>query len=127
MSHTMSIAKQDAAIKAEYDRIKANLAGISEEKLQAADSLIQRCAFMVITLQILEADVKAKGPVITFKNGKQTMRIENPSQKSYNTMINRYTAAMDKLLSLLPREAPPDPNAGDKDDGFDGFVANRGE
>ncbi|WP_461213860.1 hypothetical protein [Lacticaseibacillus sp. GG6-2] len=126
----MATATQDAKIKAEYDRLVATLksSGISDEKLSASDSLIQRCAFMTITLQLLENDIKNQGPVIRFKNGKQDMRIENPSQKSYNTMINRYTAAMDKLFALLPKTPvimPPDP--GHEDDDFDEFVADRGE
>ena len=107
----MSIEKQDVAIQLEYERLRQTLSGISAEKLAAADNLIQRCAFMIL-----------------MHNGKQTMRVENPAQKSYNTMINRYTAAMDKLLSLLPRESaimPADPNK--ESDGFDDFVEERGE
>lgn len=124
----MSIEKQDVAIRLEYERLRQTLSGISAEKLAAADNLIQRCAFMTITLQILEDEVKSKGPTILMHNGKQTMLVENPAQKSYNTMINRYTAAMDKLLSLLPRESaimPADTNK--ESDGFDDFVEERGE
>ena len=123
LSRKMSIEKQDVAIQLEYERLRQTLSGIS-----AADNLIQRCAFMTITLQILEDEVKSNGPTILMHNGKQTMRVENPAQKSYNTMINRYTAAMDKLLSLLPRESaimPADPNK--ESDGFDDFVEERGE
>lgn len=132
MSHKMATATQDKHIQAEYDRLVANLksSGISDEKLAASDSLVQRCAFMTITLQLLEDDVKKQGPVITFKNGKQVMKVENPSQKSYNTMINRYTAAMDKLMNLLPKEPQPisnDASGGQGGDGFDEFVADRGE
>lgn len=128
LSRKMSIERQDVAIQLEYERLRQTLSGISAEKLAAADNLIQRCAFMTITLQILEDEVKSKGPTILMHNGKQTMRVENPAQKSYNTMINRYTATMDKLLSLLPRESaimPADPNK--ESDGFDDFVEERGE
>ena len=30
---------------------------------------------------------------------------EHPAQKSYNTMINRYTALMAKLIDMLPEES----------------------
>lgn len=124
----MSIEKQDVAIQLEYERLRQTLSGISAEKLAAADNLIQRCAFMTITLQILEDEVKSNGPTIIMHNGKQTMRVENPAQKSYNAMINRYTAAMDKLLSLLPRESAIMPADSNKEsDGFDDFVEERGE
>ena len=45
------------------------------------------------------------------------MFVENPAQKSYNTMINRYTAAYNKLFDLLPDEPPKE-----SDDGFDEFI-----
>lgn len=126
----MSITKQDAAIAAEYDRLVDSLqtAGVSADKLAAADKLVQRAAFMTITLQLLEVDIKAQGAVTRFKQGKQDMMIENPAQKSYNTMINRYTAAMDKLMGLIPKAPQPSGNdGGDGGDGFDEFVADRGE
>ena len=77
----MSIEKQDVAIQLEYERLRQTLSGISAEKLAAADNLIQRCAFMTITLQILEDEVKSKGPTILMHNGKQTMRVENPAHE----------------------------------------------
>lgn len=117
--------KQDAAIKKEYERLKKVFAGIPAKKLAAADSLLQRAAFMAITLQILENQVKSDGPVIDFKNGKQQMKVENPAQKSYNTMINRYTATYDKLFSLLPKDENARPV--DTGDGFDDFVEGRGD
>jgi len=128
MTRAFSVKKQDAAIEIEYQRLKKVFAGIPAEKLAAADNLFQRAAFMTITLQILEKQVKSEGPVIDFKNGKQQMKVENPAQKSYNTMINRYTATYDKLFSLLPKGmdiVPPDP--GKESDGFDDFVGNRGD
>ena len=128
MSRAFPVQKQDEAIKSEYKRLKKVFAGIPVEKLAAADNLLQRAAFMTITLQILEKRIKTEGPVIDFENGKQRMKVENPAQKSYNTMINRYTATYDKLFALLPKGmdiTPPDPKH--ESDGFDTFVENRGD
>lgn len=128
MTRAFPVKKQDEAIRSEYERLKKVFAGIPDEKMAAADNLFQRAAFMTITLQILEKSIKNEGPVIDFKNGKQQMRVENPAQKSYNTMINRYTATYDKLFSLLPKGVdilPPDPKH--ESDGFDDFVGNRGD
>jgi len=128
MTQAFSEKKQDEAIQIEYQRLKKVFAGIPEKKAAAADSLFQRAAFMAITLQILEKSIKIEGPVIDFKNGKQQMKVENPAQKSYNTMINRYTATYDKLFALLPKGIdvlPPDPKH--ESDGFDAFVGNRGD
>ncbi|MDQ0158971.1 hypothetical protein [Alkalibacillus salilacus] len=113
----LSQKKQDELIAEEIDKIHENLEEISEEKKKIAKPLIERIAFMTITLQILEDNIKTKGPTYKLEQGNQKMFVENPAQKSYNTMINRYTAAYNKLFDLLPDEPPKDP-----DDGFDDFV-----
>jgi hypothetical protein len=100
----LSKQKQDEMIVAEIERWNEIFKKTSEDKRDAAVRLIERVAFMTITLQILEDDIKRKGPTYKFENGAQKMYVENPSQKSYNTMVNRYTAACDKLFNLLPRE-----------------------
>ncbi|MFS0783532.1 P27 family phage terminase small subunit [Bacillus sp. 1P06AnD] len=99
-----SKAKQNELIAKEVERWNEIFADLSDEKKGAATRLIERVAFMTITLEILEEDIKSRGPTYKFKNGSQVMVIENPSQKSYNTMVNRYTVACDKLFGLLPKE-----------------------
>ncbi len=69
-----------------------------ESKREVAKELIERIAFMTIQLEILEDTIKTKGPTYTYKNGSQKMLIENPAQKSYNTTMNRYTAAYGKIV-----------------------------
>lgn len=113
--------KQDEMIDKESKRLLEILSDISEDKKKLAKRLIERVAFMTITLGILEEEIKSKGPTCPFVQGKQKMIIENPAQKSYNTMINRYTTAYDKLMSLLPK----DDKKIEEDDGFDVFIAER--
>lgn len=98
----LSMKKQDELIADEINKWDDILKSIPSAKKEAAVRLIERVAFMTITLQVLEDDVKTKGPTYKFKNGSQEMFVENPSQKSYNTMINRYTAACEKLFNLIP-------------------------
>jgi len=100
----MSIKKQDELIAAEIDKWNATLSKMPANKKEAAAVLVERVAFMTVTLRLLEADIKAKGPTYRFENGSQKMHVENPSQRSYNTMINRYTAACDKLLAMVPND-----------------------
>jgi hypothetical protein len=115
-----SVKIQDERIQDEITKLKETFRSISEDKQKVAERLIERIAFMTITLQILEEDIKKKGPTYKFKQGVQEMYVENPSQKSYNTMINRYTASYAKLLDLLPKET-----AQEQEDGFDSFVMTR--
>jgi hypothetical protein len=112
--------KLDKLIDKETKNLLKLLSNISEDKRKLATRLIERVAFMTITLQVLEDEIKDKGPICAFEQGRQKMMIENPAQKSYNTMINRYTAAYDKLIGLLPKEI-----AKEEDDGFENFVNAR--
>ncbi|SNZ14214.1 hypothetical protein SAMN05421503_2269 [Terribacillus aidingensis] len=107
MSRKYSKEKQNEQIAAEIEKWNATLSKMPSNKREAAQVLVERVAFMTVTLRILEEDIKAKGPTYRFVNGSQKMHVENPSQKSYNTMINRYTAACDKLLAMVPN-APVD-------------------
>jgi hypothetical protein len=105
MSKKYSIKTQDELIAAEIEKWNSTLSKMPANKKEAAAVLVERVAFMTVTLRILEEDIKAKGPTYRFVNGSQKMHVENPSQKSYNTMINRYTATCDKLLAMVPNEA----------------------
>jgi len=120
MPRKPSTAAQDSKILEEVNRLTELLEneGIDETRLNAAKELIERAAFMTVTLEILEADIKAKGPVVLFKNGKQEMHVENPSQKSYNTMINRYTATYKEIMNLLPKDKK---QTDEEDDEFEKF------
>lgn len=112
----ISKKKQDELIKQEMNRLLEIFKELPEERLESAKRLIERVAFMTITLEILEDNIKTKGPTYLFKQGSQSMQVENPAQKSYNTMINRYTSAYEKLFNLLPKVVVED-----DDDDFDEF------
>lgn len=92
--------------KKEKERLAQVFSEVPPEKLEVASELLDRITFMTITLKKLEDIINKEGPIVLFVNGKQEMMIENPAQKSYNTMINRYTTAFDKLVNLLPKDAP---------------------
>ncbi|MEM5014102.1 hypothetical protein WKH57_25675 [Niallia taxi] len=100
----LSKKKQDILIDEEKKRLLDIFNDIPDSKMKVAMNLIERVAFMKVTLEILEDDIKTRGPTYLFQNGSQKMKVENPSQKSYNTMINRFTTAHEKLLNLLPKE-----------------------
>lgn len=116
----LSKKKQDILIDEEITKMVGYLKDISEDKQKLARRLIERVAFMTITLQILEDEIKTKGPTYLFEQGTQRMIVENPAQKSYNTMINRYTATYDKLIGLLPKDVDIP-----EDDGFEEFVSSK--
>ncbi|EUJ41969.1 hypothetical protein [Brochothrix campestris] len=116
--------KNKTKIKRRYDNLVKIFDEIPEEKVRVAKPLMQRLAFMQVTLEKLEEEVNEYGPIILMENGKQVMNIENPAQKSYNAMINRYNAMYSKVLDLLPKN---ELTSIETDDGFDAFVGERGE
>jgi hypothetical protein len=103
MMAKLSRKKQDELIQKEVDRLNAVFDDLPDNEKEVAKELIERIAFMTIQLEILEDNIKTKGPTYTFQNGKQKMIVENPAQKSYNTMMNRYTAAYKELFNLLKK------------------------
>ncbi|AWV72540.1 hypothetical protein [Latilactobacillus curvatus] len=123
----LSVKKQNELIEIEAKTLRDQFRDISGNKRAIAFKLIDRVAFMAITLKILEENIKTKGPVVKMENGKQKLVIENPAQKSYNTMINRYSTAIDKLTSMLPKEYDISSDPSKDSDDFDNFVQNRGD
>lgn len=95
--------KKEAKIKKEIKKLNNLYASIPENKKELVQGLIENAAFMKVTLEELQLKVNEEGTVITSKNGNGfDVTQEHPAQKSYNTMINRYTAVMSKLAELLP-------------------------
>lgn len=114
-----SAEKQDERIAELVNGMLALFSDLKSEKREMATKLIHRAAFMQVTLEVLESEIKEKGPTYLMEQGVQKMIVENPAQKSYNTMINRYNATLKTLMDLLPS------GEGEADDGFDGFVCGR--
>lgn len=115
----LSRSKQNILIDKEINKILNLVNELPEDKKELATRLIERIAFMTITLKELEEDIKLKGPTYLFEQGLQKMIVINPSQKVYNTLINRYTVAYDKLLNLLPKDLI------EQEDDFDRFLNSR--
>ncbi|MDF2605910.1 MAG: hypothetical protein K0S34_100 [Bacillales bacterium] len=110
-----SVKIQDENIQKEIDRLNSIFLDLPENKREIAKELIERVAFMTIQLRILEDTIKTKGPTYMFEQGTQKMLVENPAQKSYNTTMNRYTTAYDKLFSLVDKLEPKNSDEDDED------------
>lgn len=101
---TLSIDEQ---IKAEQERLESIFSNIESDKRAINQKLISNAAFMAVTLQSLQDKVNSEGAVITAVNGNGFETInEHPAQKSYNTMINRYTAVIKQLTDLISKDQP---------------------
>lgn len=99
------MAEQDREkqIKSEVYKLKKIFKDLPDDRKKLAENLIQNAAFMAITLRDLQADIGYRGPVITQVNGNGfETTMENPSQKSYSTLINRYATVIKQLADMLP-------------------------
>lgn len=87
-----------------------------------AEDLIERAAFMSVTLQDLELQIRENGCVSEYKNGEnQWGTKKSPEVEIHMTMVKNYAATLRQLAELLP---PEDPKAV-SDDGFEAFGSLR--
>ena len=109
-------------IKKEQLRLNRIYKNIEDKKKQTVQGLIQRAAFMRITLEDFEVDLDETGFVEMFQQGKEQEPYERkrPVADLYNTMNTSYQKITKQLTDLLPKDEPEP-----KDDGFDSFVGGR--
>lgn len=120
-SKTTGEMPKDERIRKEFLSIRRNLAAMAPKVKKFNESLMQRAAFMRITLEDLEEAINRVGPISEYKNGdNQYGTKKSPEVEVYNTMAKNYAAIMRQLVDQLPRvtETP-------KTDDFDQFVNSR--
>lgn len=99
----MSKIDKEKEIEKEKAKLKKIFKNIAEDKKILCDKLITNAAFMAVALEELQEDIMENGTVITSTNGNGfDVLQENPAQKSYNTMISRYSSVIKQLQDLLP-------------------------
>lgn len=98
---TLKKKAKEARIAAEKERLTTLMDGVPSSSAEVVKGLIERVSFMNVTLSELEEDINKNGSIELFKNGSQEFYKESASVKTYNTMINRYTAAVKELLRLV--------------------------
>ena len=102
---------KDDKIKKEIKKLKTIFKDISKDRKNLCENLIQNAAFISVTLEELQEDIKCRGPIVTAINGNGfTVSSENPSQKSYNVMISRYATIIKQLEEMLPDQKTENTN-----------------
>ena len=99
----MARAKKKPSFAKQLEKIVKE---IPEEQRVFGEKLAAEIEWMAGTLTELKNLVDEQGAVITTTNGNGfEVMTENPAQKSYNTMIKNYTAAIKQLTGFLPESA----------------------
>lgn len=109
-------------IKTEKDRLTEIYKDIEQRKKDTVRGLIERCAYMRVTLEDFEEDLDKNGFTEKFSQGNQEpYDRKRPIAEMYQGMNTSYQKAIKQLTDLLPKEA-----AGTTaDDGFEEFVGGR--
>lgn len=123
MSENKSISKR---IAQEERRLARIFKDIDEKRKGTTKGLIQRAAFMRVSLEDLEEDLNRSGFTEWFSQGDQEpYQRERPAAKIYNTMNVSYQKIVKQLTDLLPKATPtatvkPETEDGNGDE-FDRF------
>lgn len=115
--------EKEKLILAEERRLRRIFSKIEKKKKATIDGLIQRAAFMRISLDELEQDINICGLTELFQQGDQEpYKRKRPEADLYNTMNTGYQKIIKQLTDLLPKE-----EAAKVDDGFNNFANGREE
>lgn len=115
---------KDDRIKKEEARLRKIYKNIKEENKSIIDGLIQRAAYMRITLEDYEKDLDSGGYVELFTQSANTppYERERPVARLYSTMNKNYQTIIKQLGDLLPKD---NNIKAENSDGFDEFVGER--
>lgn len=113
---------KDIRISMEEDRLRKIYSSIDEDNKAIIDGLIQRAAYMRITLEDWERDIDDNGFIEMFTQSEKTAPYERerPVIRLYNTMNKNYQSIIKQLSDLVPKY-----EAKVKDDGFEAFINAR--
>lgn len=115
---------KEQRIDAEERRLTNLYKDIEQKRRLTVRGLIERAAYMRVTLQDLEKDLDEKGIWELFSQGDQTpYERKRPAADFYNQVNNSYQKIIKQLTDLLPKEDPVPKD--EKGDGFDEFVVKR--
>jgi hypothetical protein len=106
----------------EEKRLRRIYKNIGADQKAIIDGLIQRAAYMRITLEDYEKDLDQRGYVELFTQSDKTepYERERPVARLYNSMNKNYQSIIKQLTDLVPKKEVKTEN-----DGFDDFVNER--
>ena len=113
---------KDERIKKEVRRLNRIYKDIDKDNKAIIDGLIQRAAYMRVTLEDWEEDIIENGVTEMFTQSEKTepYERERPVARLYNTMNGNYQKIIKQLSDLVPKEVKVV-----EDDGFKDFIAQR--
>ena len=99
----MTKLDKDRRITEETKDLLVIFKDMPDDKARLTGHLIQNAAFMAVTLEDLQEDIKKNGALLKCQSGNGFYTVkDNPAQKAYATMVSRYLSVINTLLEMLP-------------------------
>ena len=99
---------KEKRIQEETDRIAIFYSSMDSNRKALIIPLIQNAAFMKVTLDDLQAEIKKSGVVEVYQNGANQHGFKQSSAlQSYNALIKNYAAVNKTLAQMMPHEEKP--------------------
>jgi PP-loop superfamily ATP-utilizing enzyme len=99
----IDIPDKEIKIKRLVEKYEQMCSALDENKKKVVKKLYTEAAFMEVTLEELQARINKEGAIIETTNGNGfPVILENPAQKSYNTMIRNYNTIIKTLAEIIP-------------------------
>lgn len=99
----MAKPKKTTRIKREKDRLEEIFQGLEKNKLDTCAALIDRAAFITISLEDLEEELNETGWVETYQNGESQFGMKKSAAADVHISLTKnLNAIMKQLLDLVP-------------------------
>lgn len=89
-------------IKKEISRIKKLYKNLPKERKAITEKLIERAAYMLVSLEDMERRITHDGLVVEMPQGKYTIERAHPLLMQYNAMVKNYNSTIKQLGESLP-------------------------
>ena len=81
---------------------------LDADQMKVATMLIEEIAFMRVNLHTLKYEIIKNGATYEMVNGTQTILVEHPASKVYNSTIPKYNNLFTTLNKMLPEQVADD-------------------
>lgn len=104
----MAKPKKATRLKRENERLQAIFADLDENKLDTCRALIERAAFITVSLEDLEEQLNETGWVETYQNGENQFGMKKAAAADVHISLTKnLNAIMKQLLDLVPAKQRP--------------------
>ena len=99
----MAKLKKETRIQREKARLLEIFQGLDANKLTACSTLIDRAAFITVSLEDLETELNATGWTETYTNGRNQEGVKKAAAaEAHISLTKNLNAIMKQLLDLVP-------------------------